>query len=57
MIRLAGSDDESLNLKDKAALAIAYRYLQDADYQQARESLLRVRLEGPYSNSALSLCG
>lgn len=53
MIRLAGSDDESLNLKDKAALAIAYRYLQDADYQQARESLLRVRLEGPYSNSAL----
>jgi len=53
MIRLAGSDDESLNLKDKAALAIAYRYLQDANYQQARESLLRVRLEGPYSNSAL----
>jgi hypothetical protein len=25
---LAGNDDESLNLKDKAALAIAYRHLQ-----------------------------
>ncbi|PTQ88180.1 tetratricopeptide repeat protein [Agitococcus lubricus] len=53
VIRLAGTDDENLNLKDKAALAIAYKYLQDKKYALARESLLRVRLEGPYSNSAL----
>ncbi len=53
MIRLANDDEESLSLKDKAALAIAYRYLQDKKYPEARNSLLRVRLEGPYSNSAL----
>ena len=53
MIRLAGSDDESLNLKDKAALVIAYQYLKNGNYQDARNSLLRVRLEGLYSNSAL----
>jgi len=53
MIRLAGDDEESLSLKDKAALAIAYRYLQTQNYTQARDSLLRVRLKGPYSNSAL----
>jgi len=53
MIRLANDDEESRSLKDKAALAIAYRYLQDGDYSSARDSLLRVRLEGPYSNSSL----
>lgn len=53
MIRLANDDEESLSLKDKAALAIAYRQLQDKNYVDARESLLRVRLEGPYSNAAL----
>jgi tetratricopeptide (TPR) repeat protein len=53
MIRTANDDNESLDLKDKAALAIAYRYLQDGNYVGARESLLRVRLKGPYSNSAL----
>ena len=53
MIRAAGSDNESLNLKDKAALAIAYQYLKNGNYEDARNSLLRVRLEGPYSNSAL----
>lgn len=53
MIRLAGDDEESLSLKDKAALAIAYRYLQTKNYIGARDSLLRVRLKGPYSNSAL----
>ncbi len=53
MILKAGNDDESLNLKDKAALAIAYRQLQAGSFQEARDSLLRVRLEGPYSNSAL----
>lgn len=53
MIKTAADDDESKNLKDKAALAIAYKYLKDGNYAGARESLLRVRLEGPYSNSAL----
>lgn len=53
VINQAGNDDESNNLKDKAALAIAYKYLQDKNYSAARDSLLRVRLEGPYSNPAL----
>lgn len=53
VIRLAGDDDESRNLKDKAALAISYKYLQDKNYTAARNSLMRVRMEGPYSNAAL----
>lgn len=53
MIRLSNEDNESLDLKDKAALAIAYRYLQDGNYMGARDSLIRVRLKGPYSSSAL----
>lgn len=53
MIRLAYTDNESLDLKDKAALTIAHRYLQNANYTGARDSLLRIRLKGPYSNAAL----
>ena len=53
VIRTTGDDDEGKNLKDKASLAIAYKYLQDGNYPSARSALLRVRLEGPYSNSAL----
>lgn len=53
MIRLANNDNESLDLKDKAALTIAHRYLQDGNYAGARDSLMRIRLKGPYSNAAL----
>lgn len=49
----AGTDEESLNLRDKAALAIAYYHLKEGRFEEARKSLLRVRLEGPYSNAAL----
>ncbi len=52
-IRTAGDDDESKNLQDKASLAIAYKYLKDGYFAGAHEALLRVRLDGPYSNSAL----
>jgi hypothetical protein len=47
------TDEEGLNLKDKAALAVAYYQLQDEEYELARKSLLRVRLEGPYSSQSL----
>ena len=53
MIRLANNDNESLDLKDKAALTTAHRYLQDGNYAGARDSLVRIRLKGPYSNAAL----
>ncbi|WP_130415075.1 hypothetical protein [Fluviicoccus keumensis] len=47
------TDEEGLNLKDKAALAVAYYHIQNEDYELGRQSLLRVRLEGPYSNQSL----
>ncbi len=53
LVEQSGNDEESLNLKDKAALAVAYYHLKAGDPEAARKSLLRVRLEGPFSNQAL----
>jgi Tetratricopeptide repeat len=44
---------ETEALKDRANLALGFAYLQAKDPQQARVSLERVRLNGPYSNKAL----
>lgn len=51
------SDSETNALKDRAALAIGYNYLQAQDPDKARDALLNVRLEGPFSNSALLALG
>lgn len=44
-------------LKDRAALALGYDYLQLQQGDQAREALLNVRLKGPFSNNAILALG
>lgn len=51
------SDSETNALKDRAALAIGYNYLQAQDPDRARNALVTVRLEGPFSNAALLALG
>ena len=46
-------NDELASLRDKANLALGYALLQDGQPLAAKEPLLRVRLEGPFSNKAL----
>jgi tetratricopeptide (TPR) repeat protein len=45
--------EEMLALRDKANLALGYMYLQQEQPAPAKIALQRVRLEGPFSNSAL----
>jgi hypothetical protein len=47
------SDNGLLALKDKTNLKLAYIYLDKGDAKKAKVYFERVRLEGPYSNSAL----
>lgn len=47
------SDNGLLALKDKTNLKLAYIYLDKGDTKKAKVYFERVRLEGPYSNSAL----
>ncbi|MDP2227359.1 MAG: tetratricopeptide repeat protein, partial [Moraxellaceae bacterium] len=51
------SDTETNALKDKAALAIAYNFLQSQNPDKARDVLTNVRLEGPFSNQAMLALG
>jgi len=46
-------NEELASLRDKANLALGYALLQDGQPFAAKEPLLRVRLEGPFSNKAL----
>ncbi len=57
VMNLPVSDSETNALKDRAALAIGYNYLQLQDPEKAREALVNVRLEGPFSNAALLALG
>jgi hypothetical protein len=50
---MSGRSEELQLLRDKANLALGYSYLQDGATKHSRESLERVRLEGPLSNKAL----
>jgi lipopolysaccharide biosynthesis regulator YciM len=45
--------NEMLALKDRANLALGFAYLQANQPEDAKRSLERVRLNGPYSNKAL----
>jgi lipopolysaccharide biosynthesis regulator YciM len=47
------ANQELLNLRDKANLALGFAYLQGNQNEQARVALERVRLNGPYSSRAL----
>jgi len=51
--RMRARNDEMLALRDKANLALGYMLLQQEQPGLAKEALQRVRLEGPFSNSAL----
>ncbi|MGB5473581.1 MAG: hypothetical protein WBQ78_08895 [Gammaproteobacteria bacterium] len=50
---MSGRNEEIRLLRDKANLALGYSYLQEGATKQSRDSLDRVRLEGPLSNKAL----
>jgi len=50
---LQTDSDELLIMRDKANLALGFAYLQADQPAQARVSLERVRLNGPYSSRAL----
>lgn len=46
--------DEEMNaLKDRAAIAIGFTWLQKGNHDLARESLLTVRMDGPFTNQAM----
>lgn len=51
------SDEEALALSDRANLAIGLAYLQQDEFDSARAALNRIRLDGPYANSALLAAG
>lgn len=57
VMNLPVSDDETNALKDRAALALGYSYLQQQITDNARKVLANVRLEGPFSNPALLALG
>lgn len=57
VMNLPVSDSETNALKDRAALAIGYNFLQLQDPDKARDALVNVRLEGPFSNAALLALG
>ncbi len=46
-------NEELASLRDKANLALGYSLLQDGRPAAAKESLQRIRLQGPFSNKAL----
>lgn len=47
------NDPESNALKDRAALAIGFNALQQQQPDAARDALVNIRLDGPFSNQAL----
>ena len=51
--RARSDEADVLALRDMANLQLGYRYLQDGDYEQAKESFNRVRLDGPFTSQAL----
>lgn len=57
VMTLPVSDNETNALKDRAALAIGYSYLQTKSADKARDALINVRLEGPFSNPAMLALG
>ena len=56
-VNLPTGDEEINALKDRAALAIGLTELQRGNPTQARNALLRVRADGPFSNEALMALG
>lgn len=57
VMNLPVGDAETNALKDRAALALGYNFLQLQDADKARDALINVRLEGPFSNAAMLALG
>ncbi|MBD3868283.1 MAG: tetratricopeptide repeat protein [Acidobacteria bacterium] len=54
---LAGGDGAGLAIRDKSNLVLGSILFESEEYERARRSLDRVRLEGPFSNQALLRAG
>lgn len=57
VMNLAPGDTETNALKDRAALAIGLTELRREKFATARQALLNVRADGPFSNDALLALG
>src|SRR5712691_7906716 len=54
---LAAGDPASLAIRDKSNLVLGSMLFESGDFERAKRSLDRVRLEGPFSNQALLRAG
>jgi len=55
--RMPAGDDAGLAIRDKANLVVGSMLFESGDFERAKQSLDRVRLEGPFSNQALLRAG
>jgi tetratricopeptide (TPR) repeat protein len=55
--QLAGSDPASLAIRDKSNLVLGAILFESGNFERAKQSLDRVRLQGPFSNQALLRAG
>ncbi|HKY32416.1 MAG TPA: tetratricopeptide repeat protein [Candidatus Polarisedimenticolia bacterium] len=55
--RLPAADAAALAIRDKSNLVLGTILFESADFDRARQSLDRIRLEGPFSNQALLRSG
>jgi tetratricopeptide (TPR) repeat protein len=55
--RLPAGDPASLAIRDKSNLVLGSILFESANFERAKQSLDRVRLEGPFSNQALLRAG
>ena len=57
LMNMPAGNSESNTLKDRAALAIGFTYLQRHQSENAQQALVNIRLDGPFSNQALLALG
>jgi Tetratricopeptide repeat len=55
--RPPASDDAGLAIRDKSNLVLGSMLFESGEFERAKQSLERVRLEGPFSNQALLRAG
>jgi len=55
--QLAADDPAGLAIRDKSNLVLGSLLFESGDFERAKQSLDRVRLEGPFSNQALLRAG
>ena len=55
--QIAGGDEMTLAIKDKANLVLGFKLFKEKDFEGAKLVLDRVRMNGPFSNRALLASG